>query len=85
MIKSTTCIIRWGLAKWAIMKCCPVVLKHCVLQSQVTVLEAKERLGGRVQVSRLASGALLTLGPDIINGSINNPIAMMARQVRFVK
>lgn len=48
------------------------------------MLEAKERLGGRVQVSRLSTGALLTLGPDIINGSINNPIALMARQVRLV-
>lgn len=44
-------------------------------------MEAKEKLGGRVHMSRLSSGSLLALGPDIISGSINNPIALMARQV----
>ena len=47
----------------------------------MTVLESKDRLGGRVHVSRLSNGSLLTLGPDIITGSINNPISLMARQV----
>ncbi|XP_067947954.1 lysine-specific histone demethylase 2-like isoform X2 [Watersipora subatra] len=51
---------------------------------QVAVLEAKDRLGGRVHVTRLSNGSLLTLGPDIISGSINNPIALMARQSKLV-
>lgn len=49
---------------------------------QAQVLEVKERLGGRIHTTRLSSGVLMSLGPDIINGSINNPIALMARQVK---
>lgn len=47
---------------------------------QVTVLEARERIGGRVWDAE-DMGVLVARGAQIVNGAINNPIALMCEQV----
>ncbi len=48
---------------------------------QVTVLEARDRIGGRVWTDRSWPGITLDLGASWIHGVIGNPIADLARRV----
>ncbi len=48
--------------------------------TQVQVLEAREDIGGRVKDDN-SLGVLVSQGPQIITGYINNPFTIMSEQV----
>lgn len=56
-----------------------LLLLFCVLQ--VLVLEAKDRIGGRVWDDKTFKGITVGKGAQIVNGCVNNPIALMCEQV----
>ena len=55
------------------------IVKYFVLQ--VTVLEARDRLGGRIHDEHLGD-VCVGKGAQIVVGSVNNPIMVMAHQAR---
>ncbi|XP_054237763.1 lysine-specific histone demethylase 2 isoform X2 [Indicator indicator] len=48
---------------------------------KVIVLEAKDRIGGRVWDDKTFSGVTVGRGAQIVNGCVNNPVALMCEQV----
>nr|XP_005898291.1 PREDICTED: lysine-specific histone demethylase 1B [Bos mutus] len=48
---------------------------------KVTVLEAKDRIGGRVWDDKSFTGVTVGRGAQIVNGCVNNPVALMCEQV----
>ncbi|KAL7984475.1 hypothetical protein Chor_003045 [Crotalus horridus] len=48
---------------------------------KVLVLEAKDRIGGRVWDDKTFKGIIVGKGAQIVNGCINNPIALMCEQL----
>lgn len=46
------------------------------------MLEASERIGGRVWDDTSLGGVTVGRGAQIVNGCVNNPIALMSEQVR---
>ncbi|XP_060100139.1 lysine-specific histone demethylase 2 [Heteronotia binoei] len=48
---------------------------------KVLVLEAKERIGGRVWDDKSFKGITVGKGAQIVNGGVNNPIALMCEQL----
>uniref|UniRef100_A0A8B7VWG1 [histone-H3]-N(6),N(6)-dimethyl-L-lysine(4) FAD-dependent demethylase n=3 Tax=Castor canadensis TaxID=51338 RepID=A0A8B7VWG1_CASCN len=48
---------------------------------KVIVLEAKDRIGGRVWDDKSFKGVTVGRGPQIVNGCINNPVALMCEQL----
>ncbi|XP_010621224.1 lysine-specific histone demethylase 1B isoform X2 [Fukomys damarensis] len=48
---------------------------------KVTILEAKDRIGGRVWDDKSFKGVTVGRGPQIVNGCINNPVALMCEQL----
>uniref|UniRef100_A0A8C9L5Y7 Lysine demethylase 1B n=1 Tax=Pavo cristatus TaxID=9049 RepID=A0A8C9L5Y7_PAVCR len=47
----------------------------------VIVLEAKDRIGGRVWDDKTFTGVTVGRGAQIVNGCVNNPMALMCEQV----
>ncbi|KAJ7991478.1 hypothetical protein DPEC_G00284290 [Dallia pectoralis] len=50
---------------------------------QVVVLEARERIGGRVWDDTSLGGITVGRGAQIVNGCVNNPIALMSEQLNM--
>uniref|UniRef100_A0A803VAC9 Lysine demethylase 1B n=1 Tax=Ficedula albicollis TaxID=59894 RepID=A0A803VAC9_FICAL len=48
---------------------------------KVIVLEAKDRIGGRVWDDKTFTGVTVGRGAQIVNGCVNNPMALMCEQV----
>ncbi|KAJ6664513.1 hypothetical protein lerEdw1_007170 [Lerista edwardsae] len=48
---------------------------------KVLVLEAKDRIGGRVWDDKTFKGITVGKGAQIVNGSVNNPVALMCEQL----
>lgn len=61
---------------------CADVLLQCGFK--VTILEGRNRVGGRVYQHRLPNGHMADLGPNWIHGTIDNPIYDIAMQTRTV-
>ncbi|KAK3327107.1 hypothetical protein B0T19DRAFT_152707 [Cercophora scortea] len=49
---------------------------------QVTILEARNRLGGRVHQERLPNGHFIDIGANWIHGATNSPIMDLARETK---
>ncbi|XP_010295314.1 PREDICTED: lysine-specific histone demethylase 1B isoform X2 [Phaethon lepturus] len=48
---------------------------------KVIILEAKDRIGGRVWDDKTFKGVTVGRGAQIVNGCVNNPVALMCEQV----
>nr|XP_060630866.1 lysine-specific histone demethylase 2 isoform X2 [Anolis sagrei ordinatus] len=48
---------------------------------KVTVLEAKDRIGGRVWDDKTFKGVTVGKGAQIVNGCVNSPVALMCEQM----
>ncbi|KAI0472844.1 FAD/NAD(P)-binding domain-containing protein [Xylariaceae sp. FL0804] len=59
------------------LRCADVLLQHGF---RVTIVEGRDRLGGRVHQVTLPSGRLIDAGPNWIHGTDNNPILDIARE-----
>ncbi|KAI5861242.1 FAD/NAD(P)-binding domain-containing protein [Durotheca rogersii] len=69
-------VVGAGLAG---LRCTDVLLQHGF---DVTLLEGRNRLGGRVCQSRLPSGHLVDAGPNWIHGTNDNPILDLAKETK---
>ncbi|TWU79230.1 hypothetical protein ED733_009002 [Metarhizium rileyi] len=67
-------IIGAGLAG---LRCADVLLEKGF---KVTVIEARDRIGGRVHQQALHDGRFVDLGPNWIHGTENNPITEIAKR-----
>lgn len=67
-------IIGAGLAG---LRCADILLQHGF---QVTILEGRDRIGGRLHQDRMANGITVDVGPNWIHGTDNNPILDLAKQ-----
>lgn len=50
----------------------------------VTILEGRDRVGGRLHQQRLPNGHLIDVGPNWIHGTSSNPILDLAKQTKTV-
>lgn len=66
-------IIGAGLAG---LRCADILLQHGF---KVTILEGRDRIGGRVFQERLASGHTVDIGPNWIHGTEDNPMLDIAK------
>ncbi|KFH43881.1 polyamine oxidase-like protein [Hapsidospora chrysogenum ATCC 11550] len=67
-------VIGAGLAG---LRCTDILLQHGF---QVTILEARNRLGGRLYQEQLPNGHWVDMGPNWIHGTTDNPILDLAKQ-----
>jgi monoamine oxidase len=68
------CIVGGGLAG---LRCADVLLQSS--RAKVTILEGRNRLGGRLGQARVGKH-LVDLGPNWIHGNKNNPISTIAKE-----
>jgi protoporphyrinogen oxidase len=66
-------------AGFAGLRCADKLLQYGF---QVTILEARNRLGGRVHQHTLPNGHLVDSGPNWIHGTDDNPILDIAKQTK---
>ncbi|KAI2625737.1 FAD/NAD(P)-binding domain-containing protein [Hypoxylon sp. NC1633] len=71
-------VIGAGLAG---LRCTDILLQHGF---EVTLIEGRNRLGGRVHQSKLPSGHKVDAGPNWIHGTNNNPILDLAKETKSV-
>ncbi len=69
-------VIGAGLAG---LRCADILLRHGF---KVTVLEGRDRVGGRLHQERLPNGYLVDTGPNWIHGTKDNPILDLARHTK---
>lgn len=72
--KPRICIVGAGVSG---LRCADILLQHGF---DVTILEARDRIGGRVCQTKLPSGQLVDLGPNWIHGTNDNPILGLAKE-----
>ncbi|KAE9375666.1 FAD/NAD(P)-binding domain-containing protein [Stipitochalara longipes BDJ] len=70
------CVVGAGLAG---LRCADILLQHGF---KVTILEARDRIGGRAHQEALPSGHLVDLGPNWIHGTDHNPILDLAKATK---
>lgn len=63
------------------LRCADILLQHGF---QVTILEGRERIGGRLYQDWLPNGVAVDVGPNWIHGTTNNPILDIARETGTV-
>lgn len=68
------CVIGAGISG---LRCADVLLQHGF---NVSVWEARDRVGGRMHQTKLSSGHTVDLGPNWIHGTDHNPILEIAKQ-----
>ena len=61
------------------LRCADILLQHGF---KVTIIEARNRVGGRVNQNRLTNGHWVDEGPNWIHGTDNNPILDIAKQTQ---
>ncbi|KAH7356899.1 hypothetical protein BKA65DRAFT_217148 [Rhexocercosporidium sp. MPI-PUGE-AT-0058] len=71
---ASICIVGAGVAG---LRCADVLLQHGF---DVTILEGRDRIGGRVTQAALPSGHLADLGANWIHGTESNPILDLAKE-----
>lgn len=59
------------------LRCADILLQHGF---QVTILEGRNRIGGRVHQEKLPNGQLIDMGPNWIHGTNDNPIHDIAEE-----
>lgn len=59
------------------LRCADILLQYGF---QVTILEARDRIGGRVHHFKLPSGQIIDLGPNWVHGTEHNPILELAKE-----
>lgn len=67
-------IIGAGLAG---LRCADILLSHGF---KVTVIEGRDRVGGRLHQQKLPNGRLVDMGPNWIHGTKDNPMLDLAKQ-----
>lgn len=63
------------------LRCAEILLERGF---SVTLIEARNRLGGRIHQSTLPSGQLVDMGPNWIHGTDHNPILDLAKETGTV-
>lgn len=63
------------------LRCADVLIQHGF---RVTIIEGRDRIGGRLHQERLPNGHLVDLGPNWIHGTADNPILDIAKQTGTV-
>ncbi|OTA70390.1 FAD/NAD(P)-binding domain-containing protein [Hypoxylon sp. EC38] len=71
-------VIGAGLAG---LRCTDILLQHGF---EVTLIEGRNRLGGRVHQSKLPSGHKVDAGPNWIHGTNDNPILDLAKETKTI-
>ncbi|KAI5467195.1 hypothetical protein BGZ63DRAFT_346411 [Mariannaea sp. PMI_226] len=59
------------------MRCADILIQYGF---NVTILEARNRIGGRLYQKKLPNGRLVDMGPNWIHGTDHNPILDLAKQ-----
>jgi D-arabinose 1-dehydrogenase-like Zn-dependent alcohol dehydrogenase len=59
------------------LRCADVLLRHGF---EVTIIEGRDRVGGRIHQETLSNGYSVDLGPNFIHGTEDNPILELARE-----
>ncbi|UKZ91126.1 uncharacterized protein TrAFT101_006122 [Trichoderma asperellum] len=59
------------------LRCADILLQHGF---QVTIIEGRSRIGGRLCQARLGNGHLVDMGPNWIHGTDDNPMLDLAKQ-----
>jgi monoamine oxidase len=72
------CIVGAGIAG---LRCADILLQYGF---KVTLLEARDRIGGRVHHATLPSGQVVDLGPNWIHGTDHNPIMDLAKETHTI-
>ncbi|CZT44246.1 related to anon-37cs protein [Rhynchosporium secalis] len=70
---ASICIVGAGISG---LRCADVLLQNGF---DVTILEARDRIGGRVTQQKLSTGHLVDLGANWIHGTESNPILDLAK------
>ena len=70
------CIVGAGVAG---LRCADVLQKHGFV---VTIMEARDRIGGRLHQVTMSSGQVIDAGPNWIHGTEDNPIMELAKETK---
>lgn len=63
------------------LRCADVLLRNGF---QVTILEGRDRVGGRIHQERLPDGHLIDVGANWIHGTTENPIMDLVRETNII-